>query len=162
MMIPDEMAVLGYYVVAGIALHRYKQGWKFLSMWDGYGLSEATWKPRLTFIQPEVTINATCCSYPVEHNKSELLTRAEILSRHKKKNLLMPIYLLLPTELRRVQASGGDGTSCTSSPTIGSLLWATPLYWLRPEMDSPQPTEATLGVIGIPPGRLSGLQPNGR
>ena len=38
-----EMAVDGYYVVAGIARHEYKQGWKFLPLWDGYGLSEATW-----------------------------------------------------------------------------------------------------------------------
>ena len=41
-MTADEMAVDGYYVVAGIAHHEYKQGWKFLTLWDGYGLSEAT------------------------------------------------------------------------------------------------------------------------
>ena len=41
-MTADEMAVDGYYVVAGIARHKYKQGWKFLTLWDGYGLSEAT------------------------------------------------------------------------------------------------------------------------
>ena len=28
----DEMAVDGYYVVAGIARHEYKQGWKFLTL----------------------------------------------------------------------------------------------------------------------------------
>ena len=44
-MIADEMAVDGYYVVAGNARHKYKQGWKFLTLWDGYGLSEATWNP---------------------------------------------------------------------------------------------------------------------
>ena len=38
------MAVDGYYVVAGIACHEYKQGSKFLTLWDGYGLSEATWE----------------------------------------------------------------------------------------------------------------------
>ena len=38
----DEMGVDGYYVVAGIARHEYKQGWKFLTLWDGYGLSQAT------------------------------------------------------------------------------------------------------------------------
>ena len=41
-MTADEMAVDGYYVVAGIARREYKQGWKFLTPWDGYGLSEAT------------------------------------------------------------------------------------------------------------------------
>ena len=37
-MTADEMAVDGYYVVAGIARHEYKQGWEFLTLWDGYGL----------------------------------------------------------------------------------------------------------------------------
>ena len=35
-MTADEMAVDGYYVVAGIARQEYKQGWKFLTLWDGY------------------------------------------------------------------------------------------------------------------------------
>ena len=41
-MTAEEMAVDGYYVVAGIARQEYKQGWKFLTLLDGYGLSEAT------------------------------------------------------------------------------------------------------------------------
>ena len=41
-MTTDDMAVDGYYVVGGIACHEYKHGWKFLTLWDGYGLSEAT------------------------------------------------------------------------------------------------------------------------
>ena len=38
-MTADEMAVDGYYVVVGIASHEYKQGLKFLTLCDGYGLS---------------------------------------------------------------------------------------------------------------------------
>ena len=49
-MTADEMAVDGYYVVAGIARHEYKQGWKFLTLWDGYGLSEATGEPMSAFM----------------------------------------------------------------------------------------------------------------
>ena len=33
-MTADEMAGDGCYVVAGIARHEYKQGWKFLTLWD--------------------------------------------------------------------------------------------------------------------------------
>ena len=38
----DEIAGDGYYVVAGVARHEHKQGWKFLTLLDCYGLSEAT------------------------------------------------------------------------------------------------------------------------
>ena len=74
------MVVDGYYVVGGIARHEYKQGCKFLDLWDGYGLSEATWEPMSAFIQPDWTINPIFCSYLVENNEGRLLTRAETLS----------------------------------------------------------------------------------
>ena len=51
-MTADEMAVDGYYVVAAIARHEYEQDWKFLTLWDGFGLSELTWEPMSAFIQP--------------------------------------------------------------------------------------------------------------
>ena len=85
-MTADEMAVDGYYVVAGIARQEYKQGWKFLTMWDGYGLCEATWEPMSAFIQPDASMNPILCSYLVENNEGQLLTRAETLSQRKKKN----------------------------------------------------------------------------
>ena len=92
-MTADEMAVDGYYVVAGIAHHEYKQGWKFLTLWDGYGLYEATWEPMSAFIQPDGTINPIFRSYLVENNESQQLTRVETLSQRKKKKL---ISLCLP------------------------------------------------------------------
>ena len=85
-MTADERAVNGYCVVAGIARHEYKQGWKFLTLWDGYGLSEATWKPMSAFVQPDGSINPIYRSYLVESNEGQLLTRAETLSQRKKKH----------------------------------------------------------------------------
>ena len=41
-MTADAMAVDGCYVVARIARHKYKEGWKFLTVWEGYGPFEAT------------------------------------------------------------------------------------------------------------------------
>ena len=85
-MTAEEMAVDGYYVVAGIARHKYKQGWKFLTLWVGHGLSEATWEPMSAFIQPDGSINPIFRSYLVENNERQLLTRAETLSQRKKRN----------------------------------------------------------------------------
>ena len=85
-MTADEMAVDGYYVVARIAGHEYKKGSKFLTLWDGYGLSEATWEPMSAFIQPDGSINPIFRSYLVEKNEGQRLTRAETLSQRKKKN----------------------------------------------------------------------------
>ena len=85
-MTADEIAVDGYYVVAGIARHEYKQGWKFLTLWDGYGLSEATWEPMSAFIEPDGSINPIFRSYLVENIEGQLLTRAETLSKRKQKS----------------------------------------------------------------------------
>ena len=93
-MTADEMAVDGYYVVAGIARHEYKQGWKFLTLWDGYELSEATWEPMSAFIQPDGSINPIFRSYLVENNEGQLLTRAETLSQRKRKNRFQCVSLL--------------------------------------------------------------------
>ena len=70
-MTAHEMAVHGYYVVAGIARHEYKQGWKFRTLWDGYGLSKATWEPMFAFIQPDGSINPIVRSYLVENNEGQ-------------------------------------------------------------------------------------------
>ena len=89
----DEMAVDGYYLVAGIARDEYKQGWKLLTLWDGYGLSEATWEPMYPFIQPDASMNPIFCSYFVENNQGQLLTHAETLSQRKKKKQSPRAYL---------------------------------------------------------------------
>ena len=82
----DEMAVDGYYVAAGIARYENKQGWKFVTLWDGYWLSEVSCEPMSAFLQPDGTINPIFCSHLVHNNEGQLLTRAETLSQRKKKN----------------------------------------------------------------------------
>ena len=57
-----------------------------VTLWDGYGLSEATWEPMSPFIQPDGSINPILRSYLINNNEGQLLTRAETLSQRKKKN----------------------------------------------------------------------------
>ena len=55
----------------------------------------------------------------------------------------MPTYLSLLTELRRLQTSGGGGSTWTPTPPVGSLLQATlQAYWLLLEVHFP-PTEGS-------------------
>ena len=84
-MTAEEIAVDGYYIVAGIARHEYKQGWKFLTLWEGYAVSDATWEPISAFIPPDGGINPVSRSYLVENDEGQLLIRAETLSHRKKK-----------------------------------------------------------------------------
>ena len=93
-MTADEMAVDGYYVVAGIARHEYKQGWKFLTLWDGYGLSEATWEPMSAFIQPDGSINPIFRTYLVLRRlklhgiKRQKVPKIQGLKKHQKNDSL--------------------------------------------------------------------------
>ena len=57
------MAVDGNCAVAGIARQTYKQGWNFLSLWEGFGVWEATWEPMSAFIQPDGGIHPVFRSY---------------------------------------------------------------------------------------------------
>ena len=73
-MTADEMAVDGYYLVAGIDATSINRAGKIITLWDGYGLSEATWEPMSAFIQPDGSINPIFRSYLVENNEGQLLT----------------------------------------------------------------------------------------
>ena len=45
---------------------------KSLTLWDGYGLSEATWEPMSAFIQPDGSINRIFRTYLVENNEGQV------------------------------------------------------------------------------------------
>ena len=83
-MTADEMAVDGYCVVAGISCLEFKQGSKFLTLQDCYGLSEATWEPMFAFTQPDGSIHPIVHSYLFENPEGQLLTRAETPSQRGK------------------------------------------------------------------------------
>ena len=122
-MTADEMAVDGHYMVAGIARQEYKHGWTCLTLWDGYGLSEATWEPMSAFIQPDGTINPIFRSYLVENNEGQLLARAETLSQHKKKHQPHCAYLfIVPNQTEEVASFRRRWYT----PDMPSFRWESP------------------------------------
>ena len=40
-------------MVKSVLRHRYRQGWRFLTLWEGFGDEEATWEPFSACVLPE-------------------------------------------------------------------------------------------------------------
>ena len=79
-----QMAKEGFYLVKSILRHRYRQGWRFLILWEGFGVEEATWEPFCAFVLPEGCLNSVLVDYLSQNNLGELLRLAETLASQKK------------------------------------------------------------------------------
>ena len=64
--------------------HRYHQGWRFPTHWEGFGVEEATWEPFSAFVLPERRLNSVLVDYLSQSNLGELLRLAEMLTLQKK------------------------------------------------------------------------------
>ena len=53
----EEMAKEGFYLVKSILRHRYRQGWRLLTLFEGYRVREATWEPFSAFVLPRGRLN---------------------------------------------------------------------------------------------------------
>ena len=80
----EEMAKEGFYLVKSVIPHRYRQGWRFLTLWEGFGVGEATWEPLSAFVLPEGRLNSALIDYLSQNNLGELLRLAEKLASQKK------------------------------------------------------------------------------
>ena len=80
----EEMAKEGFYVVKSVIRHRYRQGWCFLILWEGFGVEEATWEPFFAFVLPEGRLNSVLVDYLSQNNLGELLRLAETVASQKK------------------------------------------------------------------------------
>ena len=74
----------GFYLVKLVIRHRYCQGWRFLTLWEGFGVEEATWEPFSAFVLPEGRLNSVLVDYLSQNNLGELLRLAETLASQKK------------------------------------------------------------------------------
>jgi hypothetical protein len=71
----------GYFNVHKILKHKFSQGWRFLTQWEGYPLTASTWEPLRSFILPEGKLNEPFVEYCEEKGLSELLKRAKEMAR---------------------------------------------------------------------------------
>ena len=80
----EEMAKEGFYLVKSVIGHRYCQGWRCLTLWERYGVEEATWEPFSAFVLPTRYLNSVLVDYLSKNNRGELLRLAETLASQKK------------------------------------------------------------------------------
>ena len=80
----EEMAKEGFYLVKSVIRHRHRQGWRFLTLWEGFGVEEATWEPISALVLPEGRPNSVLIDYLSKNNLEELLRLAETLGSQRK------------------------------------------------------------------------------
>ena len=73
------MAKEGFYLVKSVI-----QGWRFLTLWEGFVVEEATWEPFAAFVLPEGRLVSVLVDYVFQKNLGELLRLAEMLASQKK------------------------------------------------------------------------------
>ena len=78
-MTAEGMAKEGFYLMKSVI-----QGWRFLTLWEGFGVEEATWEPFSAFVLPEGHLNSVLVDYLSQNNLGELLRLAETLASQKK------------------------------------------------------------------------------
>ena len=70
----------GFYLVKFILRHRYRQGWRFLTLLEGFGVEEATWEPFSALVLPEGHLSSVVVDYLSQNNLGELLRLADTLA----------------------------------------------------------------------------------
>ena len=94
----EEMAKKGFYLVKSVIRRRYRHGWRFLNLWEGFGVEEATWEPFSAFVLPEGRLNSVLVDYLSQNNLGELLRLAETLASQKRQSC--ELCALLPDRNR--------------------------------------------------------------
>jgi hypothetical protein len=69
----------GFYEVEAIVKHRYKQGWRFLTVWKGWSLEDATWEPVRSFVHPDGGVTEKFKVYCRDRNLEAPLRQAVAL-----------------------------------------------------------------------------------
>ena len=78
----EEMAKEGL-MAKSVIRDRYRQGWRFLTLWEGFEVGEATWEPFSAFVLPQGCLGFVLVDYLSQNNLGELLRLAETLASQK-------------------------------------------------------------------------------
>ena len=100
----EEMTKEGFYLVKSVIRHCYGQGWRLLTLWEGFGVEEATWEPFSAFVLPEGRLNSVLVDYLLQNNLGEFLRVAETLASQKKPRdwtLLIPSFVCVSVLILR-------------------------------------------------------------
>ena len=71
----EEQEEQGFYDVQEVLKHKYMQGWKFLTHWEGFPISAATWEPSKSFKLTHGRVNSKFREYCEKNNLLEILRR---------------------------------------------------------------------------------------
>ena len=64
--------------------HRCRQAWRFLALWEEFGVEEAIWESFSVFVLPEGRLNSVLVDYLSRNNLGKLLRLAETLAYQMK------------------------------------------------------------------------------
>ena len=80
----EEMAKGGVYLVKSVIRQGYRQGWRFLTLWEGFGVEEATWEPFSAFVLRKGRLNSVLVDFLSQNNLAGLLRLAATFASHRK------------------------------------------------------------------------------
>ena len=84
-MTPAEMQKQGFFEIQAVVKHQYRQGWRFLTVWKGYPLAEASWLPMSAFVLDNGRLNSVFSDYCAKAGLKDLLSKALAMAQRKAK-----------------------------------------------------------------------------
>ena len=127
------MERVGAYHVEQILRGQYRQGWRFLTKWEGYGTSESTWEPVRAFVHDDGKLNhvfVDCCLAHAPRFDKALRQARRISSTLKKKSSAEEPNEDTATDnkeqgevrSKKVSQQRGGKRRRTEGPTVGGLV----------------------------------------
>ena len=79
----EEMKERDCYTVGSILQHKYKHGWRFLTRWSEYEVSESTWEPISAFVLDTGNLTNQFVHYCRLHDLTGILETARKMAQRK-------------------------------------------------------------------------------